>query len=740
MQRLLSGSLRVRLTILVLLVVTVPIVLVILITSYTVSQDLREEAERDLRQSAEDLTDRVSSWDQQLTLALRNLSKQPDIVSMDADRQKPVLSQMASVYSNLYLVHTTDETGFNIARNDDEELRYYGDRSWFKEAIVGNEFARQTLIGRTTDEPAICVGSPIRDEQAQNLGVVSVCTDLDVLTEQIGATRLDNTGFAFLLNESNQVLAHPNEAYAKDLEDLSDDLLVKQARSGQHEFSTFVDENGTRWLFSALSLDNDWMVIVQQEEAEVLARVRTLQFGALGLTILLILTLAGLMWWVAGYFVNPIVRLTDAAKSLSTGQLRQIETDQRRDEVGVLTNTFNEMAQQLNHLIDSLEHRVASRTQRLETVAAISERLNSILNFEELLAAIVTEVQDKFGYYHAHIYLLDDSGERLVVAEGTGSAGKKMKMSGHNIQLNAETSLVARAARTGEIVWVDNVRETPDWLPNELLPNTYSEMAVPIVLDGQVVGVLDVQSDQINGLDDGDANVLRSLANQVTVALRNARLFEKVETALAEAHEAQRRYQQEAWQKVRKSRGTRRYVFTRPGVQLDKTEKERLDTIKPQQLAKDGSTLVDVNTGQSTGQAITAPINLGDLMIGKLQLQTTRENRQTWSDEDLYLIEDILNQFVQTAETLRLFDETRKNASRETTIRTVTDKLRAAPSLDRLLEIATTEISQLFSVNYAELELGAEGHSGNDNVNGSNGTHSVGPIPPIHLKGDNQDG
>ncbi|MCB0208914.1 MAG: GAF domain-containing protein [Anaerolineae bacterium] len=708
MLRLFSSSLRVRLTILILLIVTLPILVAILFASYIISQDLRQEAEHDLQQRSEALADRVVNWDELLTLSLSNLSKQPDIISMDAERQKPVLFQMSNVYSNLYLVHTADKTGFNIARSDDGELRNYGDRFWFKEAIAGNELVRQTLYSRTTGEPSICLASPIQDQQAQNLGVVSVCTDLDILTEQVGATRLGNTGFAFLINEANQVLAHPNKAYVDELKDLSDNPMVSQARSGQNSLGLFVDENGTRWLFNGLSLNNGWMVIVQQEEAEVLARVRFFQFGALGLTALLIFTIAGLTWWVAGYFVNPIVHLTDAARSLSSGQLTQIATHQSQDEIGVLTNTFNDMAQQLNQLIDSLEHRISSRTQRLEAVAAISERLNSILKFEDLLAAIVTEVQDKFGYYHAHIYLLDDNRERLVVAEGTGPAGAKMKKSGHNILFNAETSLVARAARTGKIVWVDNVREAPDWLPNELLPNTYSEMAVPIVLDGQVVGVLDVQSDQISGFDDGDANVLRSLANQITVAIRNAHLFEEVEAALAEAHEAQRRYQQEAWQKVQKSSGPRRYLFTRPGVQLDKTEKERLHTIETQQLAKDGPTLVDINIGSSTGQALTAPINLGDLTIGKLQLQAAGENRQTWSDEDLYFVEDILNQFVQTAENLRLFDETRQKAGQEQTIREITERMRTATNLKQLMHTMAKELNERLSAGHVFIDLGIE--------------------------------
>jgi CheY-like chemotaxis protein/signal transduction histidine kinase len=141
---------------------------------------------------------------------------------------------------------------------------------------------------------------------------------------------------------------------------------------------------------------------------------------------------------------------------------------------------------------------------------------------------------------------LKEEGEEgvLVLAAGAGEAGRQMVVQGWNIPLARGQSLVARAARTAEVVSVDNVREAADWLPNPLLPDTYAEMAVPIVLEGDVVGVLDVQSDKIGGLDEGDANLLRSLANHVAVALTNARLFEETSQSKEEAEAAQKKAEQ----------------------------------------------------------------------------------------------------------------------------------------------------------------------------------------------------
>jgi len=193
---------------------------------------------------------------------------------------------------------------------------------------------------------------------------------------------------------------------------------------------------------------------------------------------------------------------------------------------------------ELQELIDNLEERVADRTRRLEIVATLGEQLNAILDPDDLLREVVNQVKANFGYYHTHIYLLDEAGENLVVAAGTGSAGEEMVAGGHSISLNAAASLVARSARSGEIVTVDNVRQAEDWLPNPLLPDTQAEMAVPIIQTSGVIGVLDVQEDKIGGLDESDANLLRSLANQVAVALSNARLFEQTNQAKEEAEQA----------------------------------------------------------------------------------------------------------------------------------------------------------------------------------------------------------
>jgi GAF domain-containing protein len=339
-------------------------------------------------------------------------------------------------------------------------------------------------------------------------------------------------------------------------------------------------------------------------------------------------------------------------------------------------------------------------------VASLSERLTAILDFDELLLTLVNQVKKSFDYYHAHVYVLDPESQNLVMTAGAGQAGAEMKARGHSIPLNAPTSLVARAARRREIVSVENARQAEDWLPNALLPDTYSEMAIPIILEDAVVGVLDVQQDEIAGLDEGDAGILRALANQVAVAIHNARLFAQTESALAEVQATQQKYLQQAWEEA--SRGqSRTYRYDRPGLPPISEAARR----KARQLAQreQKPALSSLDENQPDKKSLLAPVVLGGATIGTFQLHESEAH--VWTEDDLALIEAILDQVAQNAENLRLFDETQERADSERTLREIAEKMRSATSLDRLIKIVTEELGQHLSAEYARIDMGIEAQS-----------------------------
>ena len=176
------------------------------------------------------------------------------------------------------------------------------------------------------------------------------------------------------------------------------------------------------------------------------------------------------------------------------------------------------------------------RTRQVQTSTEIAQEIATTPNLTDLFHRVVNLVQERFGYYHVHVYTLE--GDDLMMQEGTGEAGQKMKRTGHKIPLAAEKSLVAHAARSGEPVLVADVYQTPSWLPNPLLSETKSEIAVPIKLRDEILGVLDVQNDAVDTLGPEDQILLMGLCGQIAVAINTRRL------------EAKRRRAEESQQKL----------------------------------------------------------------------------------------------------------------------------------------------------------------------------------------------
>jgi PAS domain S-box-containing protein len=181
-------------------------------------------------------------------------------------------------------------------------------------------------------------------------------------------------------------------------------------------------------------------------------------------------------------------------------------------------------------MVDITAEKVAAAEQQrlaegLRLANETARRLSGILEPERLISETVQELQDRFGLYHVHLYLLDAAGERLVVRAGSGPVGQVLVAEGHSIQLGTERSLVALAASDRQAVKVDDVSTDAHFLPNPQLPDTRSEVAVPLVVRGRLLGVLDVQDDAAGRFDQADVDTFGALAGQIAVALDNARLF-----------------------------------------------------------------------------------------------------------------------------------------------------------------------------------------------------------------------
>ncbi|MBN1217990.1 MAG: GAF domain-containing protein, partial [Anaerolineae bacterium] len=658
-------------------------------------------------------------------IALRQAREQgwrnwQDINLISAVQANPAATRMSefiSRFSTQKQLLLIDQYGGLVAVGGGLPGRYYyGDEVWWQQSWVQGRgrviFINNLEVKPGDQEAFIEIAVPVNAFGTHGLPVGMLYSLLPVrnlnIFADVSSDAQGETVDLALVNKDGQVL------YSSDLSQI-----------GQKVAQNDEDEVGQNIIRSEASLDLSpqlasleglgWTIIVQQPVTEALGVVRTLSqftlFG--GLAALALAIVVGV--WISRQLARPIENLTGIATIMAAGQLQQAAPVSGPTELQTLARAFNSMTEQLRQILAGLEQQVVARTERLEIVATLGERLSAILNLEELLTQVVNQIQQKFHYYHAHIYLLDDAGKNLVVAAGTGEAGMAMTAAGHHIPVDAPVSLVARAARLGDIVRADNVHQLEGWLPNLLLPDTCSEMAVPIILEGQVVGVLDVQQDKVAGLDEGDAALLRSLANQVAVAIRNARLFEEAHAALAEAREIQQRFVEQAWDRswvIRRGRGRVQFSLgestTLNETELAEARQKALTCQEPRLVSLDGSESKDGGSGlppSVISRALVAPIRLGEVTIGNLQLHGIDAQRK-WTENELAFINAIVDQVAQSAENLRLLSETQERASREQLVSRITDRLRRAPDIETLMKLAVEELSRVLDPARTFVRLG----------------------------------
>jgi len=367
-------------------------------------------------------------------------------------------------------------------------------------------------------------GTDLRIDFIQN-----IVDEIDLYDHSASAVVLTDTGTLVAISDQPELGLQPATAIYEDFED-----LLPYVTAGETLVSPSPDGQFLR-VFAPIDFgyyETHWSIglIIPIEKITAAATAAIVQQTAI--TVGLFLLAVGLLWLLTNQIVRPIRLLTEAASTVASGNLNIVTNVKTNDEIGVLANTFDTMTYQLRELFETLEQRVATRTKDLEKVASISAATAAIRDPNQMLATMVHLTQRGFGLYHAHVFLYHKEQEELqIVACGYKEGDEHEGTHGTTtIPLGQEQSLVARAARTRKPVVVNDVYSDPDWLPNPLLPETRAELAVPMIVGDELLGVLDVQSEHLDIFSEQEINIQLTLASQVATSLQSALAYSETKS------------------------------------------------------------------------------------------------------------------------------------------------------------------------------------------------------------------
>lgn len=316
---------------------------------------------------------------------------------------------------------------------------------------------------------------------------------------------------------------------------------------------------------------------------------------------------------------------------------------------------------------NNLESNVEERTQQLRKINEIGRFIAAILNPDELLPRALQRIEAEFRFYYTAFFIVNITGQWAELKVATGETGRVLRENKHRLDVNGN-SAVARAIRMREGQIIRSSKSEQAHLYNPLLPYTRSQIVLPLIVGDAILGAMEIHATQENAFLQADLNTFQNMANEIAIALENARLFQEAQQSLSEMRATQRQYLQGAWQTL--------------------TEEKDL-------------TYALGDNDQSIGNEMDIPLVLRDQIIGQLQLINTAE----WSPEQKNLVEAIVTQAVLALENARLVEESQSIASREKLANEIISKVWASTSLEGILQTTVRELGRSLEAAEVEIEI-----------------------------------
>jgi GAF domain-containing protein len=377
--------------------------------------------------------------------------------------------------------------------------------------------------------------------------------------------------------------------------------------------------------------------------------------------------------YIADYILLTVLSLW-VVNLLKTGF--QNVTEQLRNAISLGNKDRSELKQRVNDRTAGL----VKKTEQLRAASFIARQTAEIQNIEAVLNIVVNLVTDQFGFYHAGIFLVNEKGDEVVLQAASSVGGKRMVQKGHSFKVGAKSIVGSSSSKKKPYIALD-VGTDAVFFNNPDLPDTRSEMALPLLIHERLLGVLDIQSDQPQAFSVDDVDVLQTLADQIAIAIENMRLLEDTQTALTQVEALTALRTSETWnQKLQRDNFS--YTYTPLGVRAGKVSEETEDS----------------------GQSINIPITLRGQKIGSISL--TRKNKAPWSEIDIDLVNEVAYQTGLAVDNVRLVEDSTERARQEQIVGDIATRFSQATEIDSLLQTAARELGQVADVEEVSVYIG----------------------------------
>ncbi len=389
---------------------------------------------------------------------------------------------------------------------------------------------------------------------------------------------------------------------------------------------------------------------------------------------------------------------------ISLNNIKQTLDQVRRNE-----RTLADANRELQTIRTSLEVRVAERTtemarrtRQMEAAAEIGKAVTSIRDLDQLLTLVTRLISERFGYYHAGIFLLDEAQKFAILRAANSIGGQRMLERSHKLEVG-EKGIVGYVTGTRRPMIALDVGKNAVYFNNPDLPETRSEMALPLVVGGKLLGALDVQSIQESAFDEEDIATLQLVADQVSIAIDNARLFSETQAALETSRRAYRELNREAWTQVIKER-------PRLGYKVD--DREIVQPVRGEWSSEMIEAGITKQTVQVEDETLAVPIKFQEQVTGVIRLSKPETER--WSAEEKAFVEALADQLYLALESARLYEETQTRAERERLAGEIISKVRASNNPQVILQTAVQELRQALQAKQPQSVMQSKPPAQND--------------------------